>query len=109
MADYKERFEAMKAAEAAMKTEPKRSPYSELSNAAKAMQTKDSQKPMTKEQAEREAEALRKLEEAAPTTKTEMGKKKGGCVKMAKGGSVGSASKRADGIAQRGKTRGKMV
>ena len=26
----------------------------------------------------------------------------------AKGGSVGSASKRADGIAQRGKTRGKM-
>ena len=29
--------------------------------------------------------------------------------KMAKGGSVGSASKRADGIAQRGKTRGKMV
>ena len=26
-----------------------------------------------------------------------------------KGGSVGSASKRADGIAQRGKTRGKMV
>jgi hypothetical protein len=27
----------------------------------------------------------------------------------AKGGSVGSASKRADGCAQRGKTRGKMV
>ena len=27
----------------------------------------------------------------------------------AKGGSVGSASKRADGIAQRGKTRGTMV
>jgi len=32
--------------------------------------------------------------------------KKGGCVKMAKGG---SASSRADGCAQRGKTRGKMV
>ena len=29
--------------------------------------------------------------------------------KYAKGGSVGSASKRADGIAQRGKTRGRMV
>ena len=29
-------------------------------------------------------------------------------VKKAKGGMVGSASKRADGIAQRGKTRGKM-
>ena len=28
---------------------------------------------------------------------------------MKKGGSVGSASKRADGIAERGKTRGKMV
>ena len=32
--------------------------------------------------------------------------KKGGCTKMAKGG---SASSRADGCAQRGKTRGKMV
>jgi hypothetical protein len=29
--------------------------------------------------------------------------------KKAKGGSVGSASKRADGIATRGKTRGRMV
>lgn len=33
------------------------------------------------------------------------GKRKGGCVKMAKGGYV----RKADGIAQRGKTRGKMV
>lgn len=39
-----------------------------------------------------------------------IGAKKGGAVKkMAKGGSVGSASKRADGCAQRGKTRGRMV
>jgi hypothetical protein len=30
-------------------------------------------------------------------------------VKMAKGGSVGSASKRADGCAVRGKTKGRMV
>jgi hypothetical protein len=29
-------------------------------------------------------------------------------LKMAKGGSVNSASKRADGCAQRGKTKGKM-
>jgi hypothetical protein len=37
------------------------------------------------------------------------GMKRGGTVKkMAKGGSVSSASKRADGCAQRGKTRGKM-
>ena len=30
-------------------------------------------------------------------------------VKKAKGGKVSSASKRADGIAQRGKTRGRMI
>jgi len=35
-------------------------------------------------------------------------KKKGGVVKMAKGGMTSSASSRADGIAQKGKTRGKM-
>ena len=35
-------------------------------------------------------------------------KKAGGAVKMAKGGSVSSASKRADGIAVKGKTRGKI-
>jgi len=35
--------------------------------------------------------------------------KKGGTVKkMASGGSVSSASKRGDGIAQRGKTKGRM-
>lgn len=38
------------------------------------------------------------------------GMKKGGKVKkMKKSGSVSSASKRADGIAQRGRTRGRMV
>lgn len=38
-----------------------------------------------------------------------LGMKKGGAVKkMASGGKVSSASKRADGIAQRGKTRGKI-
>ena len=44
----------------------------------------------------RERAAQRKLE------KTAMGKKKGGLIKS-------SASKRADGIAKKGKTRGKMV
>jgi hypothetical protein len=39
----------------------------------------------------------------APTTKTEMGKP------FAKGGNVSSASKRADGCAQRGKTKGRMI
>jgi hypothetical protein len=39
-----------------------------------------------------------------------MGAKKGGMIKKyAMGGSVGSASKRADGCATKGKTRGKMV
>jgi hypothetical protein len=37
------------------------------------------------------------------------GKTKGKTVKMAKGGMVGKASKRADGVAQRGKTKCKMV
>ena len=37
-----------------------------------------------------------------------LGFKKGGSVKMASGGSVSSASRRADGIATKGKTRGKM-
>ena len=45
----------------------------------------------------------RKAEENAPTTKTEMGKP------FKKGGSVSSASSRADGCAQRGKTKGRMV
>jgi hypothetical protein len=39
-----------------------------------------------------------------------LGKKKGGAVKMAKGGAVkSSASRRGDGIAMRGKTKGRMV
>jgi hypothetical protein len=33
---------------------------------------------------------------------------KGGAIKMASGGSVNSASRRGDGIAQRGKTKGRM-
>ena len=37
-----------------------------------------------------------------------MGLKKGGVVKMAKGGSVSSASKRGDGIAKKGLTKGRM-
>jgi len=41
--------------------------------------------------------------------KKELGMKKGGSVKkMASGGKVSSASSRADGIAQRGKTKGRM-
>jgi hypothetical protein len=58
------------------------------------------------EEEERRAQEQAAAEQAA----AEGGMKKGGKVKkMAKGGSVGSASKRADGVATRGKTRGRMV
>lgn len=52
----------------------------------------------------RDEKKRRKKEDKAPTTLTTMGEKynKGGKVKS-------SASKRADGIAKKGKTRGKMV
>ena len=38
-----------------------------------------------------------------------IGGRKGGAVKMAKGGSVSSASRRADGCAVKGKTKGRMI
>jgi hypothetical protein len=55
-------------------------------------------------------EQMRKMDEKSPDTAQAkvnrlLGRKKGGTVKMAKGGSVGSASKRADGCAIRGKTK----
>ena len=54
-------------------------------------------------------QGLRQMK-AAGDIRTAMGMKKGGCVKkMKSGGSVGSASKRADGIATKGKTKGRMI
>ena len=50
-----------------------------------------------------------------PEPRQALGMKRGGAVrsksqtKFASGGSVGSASKRADGIAQRGKTKGRYL
>lgn len=59
--------------------------------------------------AQRMAEAARMVEERRRKEREEAGMKRGGKVKkMASGGSVSSASKRADGIAQRGKTRGRI-
>jgi hypothetical protein len=49
----------------------------------------------------------KKIKEMAPEADP-IGARKGGTVKMAKGGSVSSASKRADGCAVKGKTRGMM-
>jgi hypothetical protein len=61
--------------------------------------------PMTEQQRLREAQQYEEKTKNVPTTKTKMPE---GKLKFATGGSVGSASKRADGIAQRGKTRGKV-
>lgn len=58
------------------------------------------------------ASALRKmfgLGDATPELKYTYNPDTQTYTQMAKGGKVGSASKRADGIAQRGKTRGKLV
>jgi hypothetical protein len=59
--------------------------------------------------AQRMAEAARMVEERRRKEREEAGMKRGGKVKKyASGGSVSSASKRADGIAQRGKTKGRI-
>ena len=49
------------------------------------------------------------VEEAIQEMEDEKARKKIRGMGYAKGGSVSSASKRADGCAQRGKTRGKMI
>ena len=60
----------------------------------------------TKEQNEEAAERMRKMDEKNPdSSQAKVNKILG----MKKGGSVSSASKRADGCAIKGKTRGKMV
>ena len=101
---YEDQFNAMKAAQEAMKTTPR--PYEGMASRVGAANQSSDKKPMTAEQDARRAEMLRKLEEKAPTTKTEMGKKKGGKVcGMKKGGAVKA---RGCGCAQRGLTKGKM-
>jgi hypothetical protein len=60
----------------------------------------------TKEQNEEAADRMRKMDEKNPeSSQAKVNKILG----MKKGGSVSSASKRADGCAIKGKTRGKMV
>jgi hypothetical protein len=71
--------------------------------------------PLTKDQiaGKEKVENLRRTYGPSQDERDRMarsGMKKGGKVKtMAKGGKVSSASSRGDGIAQRGKTRGRMV
>ena len=56
------------------------------------------------------SDVLRRVNTPAPNEAMGSGMKKGGTVKkMAKGGSVGSASKRADGCATKGKTKGRII
>lgn len=52
--------------------------------------------------------ANQRLRSAAQRLRSTFGMKSGGATKMASGGMTSSASKRADGIAVKGKTRGKM-
>ena len=109
MGKYEELLTRQQQAEKAMKVEPKTGSR-ELRNTQTA--TTQSERTMPSPQAMQEAAdaAMRVKEAMAPTTATTMGRKKGGKIScMKKGGSVSSASKRADGIAQRGKTKGKMV
>ena len=60
----------------------------------------------TKEQNEESTERMRKMDEKNPDSSQAKANKALG---MKKGGSVSSASKRADGCAVKGKTRGRMV
>lgn len=87
---YEELFNAMKAGEQPAKIPAKPEPPKEKAP------SKESQ------QAAADA-ATRKKEESAPTTRSEMGSI------FKKGGKVSSASKRADGCAVRGKTKGRVV
>ncbi len=68
-------------------------------------------KPMTMDQIIKAEELTQGMSDKARSQQGQFGTmKKGGAVKSYKqGGMVSSASKRADGIAIRGKTRGKMV
>ena len=61
------------------------------------------------EQAKQEAADEKMREKAGKAYEESLTSTKPAPIKKAKGGSVSSASKRADGCAMRGKTRGKMV
>lgn len=79
--------------------------YAKLSSAYQNAPASDRNDP----QAQTKKEALRQSMEKAKRDYEASPMKKGGAVKKyASGGSVSSASKRADGIAQRGKTKGRI-
>ena len=77
---------------------------------ANRAQEKDESKDRAAMEQAKEAESMKKQEMAAkaPRSRPQKTGMEGGYKGYAKGGKVSSASSRADGIAQRGKTRGKM-
>jgi hypothetical protein len=88
----------------------------ESNNSRGSSKYRESGQAMVNKQDEDAAEMRRESRRSAPSVSLksslsdeEQAMKRGGKVKkMASGGSVSSASSRGDGIAQRGKTRGKM-
>jgi hypothetical protein len=87
-----------------MATQPQFSPDQDMSNVSPEDVAE------AKERA-KATEAYNEVSKLAPAPKPapKPEKPKAQPKKMAKGGKVSSASKRADGIAQRGKTRGRFV
>lgn len=99
---YEELLARQQAAEKAMKIEPKTGAREARSTVTDTVKTERSAPSRESMQAAADA-AMARREAAAPTTATTMGQG------LKKGGKVCSASKRADGIAVKGKTRGRMV
>jgi hypothetical protein len=102
---------ALDRAIAAERASPKTGDMAKISDALKAFKNKPAAKATPKPKPKRMTEAERDAIGRADTM-DEYGAamKRGGSVKKyASGGSISSASSRADGIAQRGKTRGTML
>jgi hypothetical protein len=75
--------------------------------ARKAMEEQEAQRKIDAEQERRQKNMEAETKGKFRALRETLGVKSP--VKKAKGGKVGSASKRGDGIAQRGKTKGRMV
>jgi hypothetical protein len=76
---------------------------------ANRAQEKDEAKERAAMEQAKEAEAMKKQQMAAKARRARPQQAEGGYKGYAKGGKVSSASKRADGCAIKGKTKGRMV
>jgi hypothetical protein len=81
---------------------PAETPPSDIADKLQTMKNQRAAKDFEKRKAQANADAVKGV-------KTGIHNKAGGAIKMAKGGSVSSASARADGCATKGKTKGRMV